>query len=136
MEGKDLLSAWVYEEKTLSTSCFICCCSVGIILLLTGTVLTALFRKITAAADIAMGGVALIVLGTVLIITGAFLGFNIFLSRQRLPKTSSAAKADVPPDPFSLVPVYPSSRPATKDVAAQILLLPGGVDPIYVTLGT
>lgn len=138
--SKNLLPAWSYaEEKVYPTTCILASCTIGIGFLAIGSVLTAIFRKIPMAADIAMSGVAFIVLGVVLIVMSSCLSIGLLLIRQRHPKTSSAAKAEVPPDPFSLVPVYPSHPyPLYNDFAtsSQILLLPGGVDPISATFGT
>ena len=131
MESKVFRPAWTYEEKICPVPCIVCSCSFGIIFLMLGSILTAMFRKIPWATDFAMCGVAFIILGLVLVLGSSFLGLFIFITKQNLPKISSAAKAEVPPDPFSLVPVYP--RPSSRNVrsSSQLLLLPGAVDPVY-----
>lgn len=130
VDSKAFLPAWTYEEKICPIPYIACSSSFGVIFLMLGSLLTAMFRKIPWATDIAMCGVAFIVLGLVLILGSICLGLFILITKQTLPKLSSAAKAEVPPDPFSLVPVYP--RPQSRDArcSSQVLLLPGAVDPV------
>lgn len=130
MESKSFLPAWTYEEKSCPTPCLFCSCSFGLIFLIVGSILTGTFRKVPWATDLAMCGVAFIVLGLAIITGSSLLGAFVLISKQGLPKLSSAAKAEVPPDPFSLSPMYP--RPTSRDPSrsSQILLLPGAVNPI------
>ncbi|GBM98797.1 hypothetical protein AVEN_129389-1 [Araneus ventricosus] len=139
METKRLaLPAWEQEYNRSILSSLICsCCSAGLALILTGSVLVALFRKTPTVTDFAMGGVAVLVLGTVLVAIGITVGVLAFCARQKFPKTSSAAKAEVTPDPLRLVPVYTYNTEATSNnnnhIRSQLMLLPGSLDPIEVT---
>lgn len=138
METKRLVPpAWEQEyNKSLLSSLICSCCSAGLALILTGSVLVALFRKKPTATDFAMGGVAVLVLGTVLVAIGIIVGVLSFCARQKFPKTSSAAKAEVAPDPLCLVPVYTYNTEATttnnRHLRSQLMLLPGSLDPIEV----
>ncbi|GIY91006.1 uncharacterized protein CDAR_550211 [Caerostris darwini] len=138
MEAKrPVLPAWDQEHSRSLLSSLICsCCSAGVALILTGSVLVALFRKSPKVTDFAMGGVAILVLGSVLIVAGVTVGFFSFCSRKNLPKMSSAAKAEVPPDPLGLYPVYPFNNEVTSksthNLRTQLLLLPGSLDAIEV----
>ncbi|GFT20067.1 uncharacterized protein NPIL_97261 [Nephila pilipes] len=144
MEKRLVLPAWNQDQGCLHgslLSTLICSfCSAGITLILTGSVLAVLSRMSPFVSNFAINGIAILTVGTILVVFGGGIGIFSFCSRQKLPKTSSAAAAEVPPDPLCLLPVYPSTTEVTSKNAnifrPQLFLLPGSLDPIDVSYST
>lgn len=106
----------------------------------TGGILVVVFRNGSYFTDFALGGVAILVMGSSFFGVGVAMVIFTIYTRQKLPKTSSAANADVPVDPYCLQPMYPSNIDnQVKNVNladAQILILPGGLEPVNMSYPT
>ncbi|GFY59785.1 uncharacterized protein TNIN_109341 [Trichonephila inaurata madagascariensis] len=137
MEKRLVLPAWNQDQGCLHgslLSTLICSfCSAGITLILTGSVLAVLSRMSSFVSSFAINGIAILIIGTILVAFGGGIGLFTLCSRHKsVPKTSSAATAEITPDPLCLLPVYPSiTEVSSKNVfRPQLLLLPGSLDPI------
>ncbi|KAG8196505.1 hypothetical protein JTE90_012321 [Oedothorax gibbosus] len=128
--------AWVQPERRPHFPSLICSsCTSGLLLIVTGGVLVTLFRSGPSTNNFSLGGIAILALGMTFFGVGAAISIFAIITRQRLPKTSSAANAHVPVDPYCLAPMYPS----TVDLHGmknsnindrQIFILPGGLEPL------